>query len=152
MAVLGVGWLFLYRCGADWEMFLIGHGLIGLAGLVQSVIRGTVGGLILAVILHLTLLVFRAANGGFEATYRIVAFSAGSCYMLLPIPLVGPFFALVMQPIVLIYGIMYAHETSGWKAVASVFLPGILLLTCCVGVVILFLVPALAQYIPTQPQ
>jgi len=107
----------------------------------------TTGGIIAAAFFHVLLMIFGAANAGFEATYRVMAFGTGSVYMLLAIPLVGPLFAIVMQPIVLIYGLMYAHETSGGKALAAVLLP-MLLALCCLGIMFLPLLASLPHFPP----
>ena len=98
--------------------------------LAAALFGATLGGFIVAGIYHIGLLMFGGANAGFEATYRVVAFGTGSVYMLVPIPLVGPFFALVMYFVVLIYGLLYAHETTGGRAALAVFVP-FFLATCC---------------------
>jgi phage FluMu protein Com len=100
-----------------------------------ALISGTVGGLISAVMYHTCLLVCGAANGGFATTYRVVGFGLGSIYMLASLPIVGPLFAIVMQPIVLAYGFMNAHETDGWRAFLAAVLP-MLLGLCCFGFIL----------------
>jgi hypothetical protein len=55
-----------------------------------------------------------------------------------PIPLVGPFFALIMYFVVLIYGLMYAHETTGGRAALAVIVP-MFLMTCCMCPVMMLL-------------
>lgn len=155
-----LGWAFLFRGGmielgpgkqVSWEVFLIVYCFFALGQLTGAVFAATVGGLLLAVIFHMGLILV-GAKGGFETTYRVVAFGSGSVYMLLPIPIVGPFFALVMTPLVFIYGFMHAHEISGGRAVIGAFLPAILLVTCCAVVVIAFILPALAPYLHSPAQ
>jgi phage FluMu protein Com len=104
--------------------------------IAAAMLSGTVGGLVTAVMYHVSLLVCGGANAGFATTYRVVGFGLGSIYMLASLPIVGPVFAIVMQPIVLTYGFMNAHETSGIRAFLAAMLP-MLLGMCCFGFVLL---------------
>jgi hypothetical protein len=129
----------------QWEPFFLWFGSFALAGIVGTLVGAMIGGFIWALFFHLCLMAAGGANAGFEATYRVVAFGCGSVYMLMPIPLVGPLFFLVMQPVVLFYGFLYAHETSGARALAAVVLP-ILMAVCCLGLSVLLFVPAAASF------
>ena len=101
-----------------------------------ALISGTLGGVFSALLYHVSLLICGGANAGFTTTYRVVNFGLGSVYMLACLPLVGPIFALVMQPLVLTYGFMNAHETSGLRALLAATLP-LLLGLGCFGMVLL---------------
>jgi hypothetical protein len=119
-----------------WDRFFIRFGIMAVGMLFSALIGAALGGFINALILHLGLLMFGGANAGFEATYRVVAFGTGAVYMLLPIPLIGPFFASVMYFVVLIFGLIHAHETSGGRAVLAVLVP-LGLAACCMAPVLL---------------
>jgi len=86
--------------------------------------------------LHLILLMVRGAGGGFEATFRAVAYSYGA-YLFLAIPFCGGLIASVWSIIVAIIGLKEAHGTSGGKAAFAVLFP---LILCCVAVVLLMVV------------
>jgi hypothetical protein len=122
----------------SWEAFFIRFAISAVFYLFAAILAATLGGFIISGFYHLGLLMFGGANGGFEATYRVVAFGTGAVYMLAPIPLVGPFFALIMYFVVLIYGLLYAHETTGGRAALAVIVP-MFLMTCCTCPVIMLL-------------
>jgi hypothetical protein len=119
-----------------WDKFFISFGIMAVGMLFSALIGAALGGFVMALILHLGLLMFGGANAGFEATYRVVAFGMGAVYMLLPIPVIGLFFASVMFFVVLIFGLIHAHETSGGRAVLAVLVP-LGLAACCMAPVLL---------------
>ena len=86
---------------------------------------------ILAGMLHLFLLMVQGAKSGFEATFRVVAYS-GSPYLFLILPFCGGFLALIWSLVIMLIGFKHAHEISGGKAAFAVFFP---LIICC-GLVI----------------
>jgi len=86
--------------------------------------------------LHLVLLMVRGAAGGFEATFRAVAYSYGA-YLFMAIPFCGGLIASVWSIIVVIIGLKEAHGTSGGKAAFAVLFP---LILCCVAVALLMVV------------
>lgn len=106
-----------------WDMLVIGLGAAACVAIFMGLLIGTVGNLINAAMFHVCLLICGAANAGFTTTYRVVSFGIGSIFFLAAIPLVGPLLAFVMQPIVLTYGFMNAHETSGGRAFLAAILP-----------------------------
>jgi hypothetical protein len=116
--------------------------------MIAAVVAALIGGFITAGIYHLALLMFGGANAGFEATYRVVAFGTGAVYMLVPIPLVGPFFAIVMHFVVLIFGLMHAHETTGGRASMAVFGPA-LLVACCTCPLVILLFGSSLPFLPS---
>jgi hypothetical protein len=107
----------------QWDYFFLLFGGAALLLIPSALMAACIGGFISAVFFHITLMICGAANAGFEATYRVVAFGIGSVYILIAIPIVGPLFATIIQPLVLIYGFMFAHETDGWRALIAVILP-----------------------------
>jgi hypothetical protein len=100
----------------------------------------TVGLFVSAVITHLCLMLIGGANQGYETTYRVVAFSAGSVAWLDVIPCFGPLIHFVMSFVCPIQGLAAAHHTSVGKAAAAVILPIVLCvaLACGSGLLVFF--------------
>lgn len=84
---------------------------------------------------HLLMLMVRGANGGFEATFRAVAYSYGA-YLFMAVPFCGSLIATVWSIIVVIIGLKEAHGTSGGKAAFAVLFP---LVLCCAAVMLIML-------------
>lgn len=86
-----------------------------------------VGMFLWAGIMHLCLLLVGGAQRGFEATFRVVAYSeAASLFRLLPF--CGGIVALPWMIVVQVIGFKHAHQISSGKAIGAVLLP---LLLCC---------------------
>jgi hypothetical protein len=107
------------QVGMEIVTFLILAGLfaIGLA---------TLGLLVSAAITHACLMLVGGARLGFETTYRVLAFSAGSVAWLNVIPCFGPLIYFVMSFVCPIQGLAAAHGTTAVKAAAAVLLPLVL--------------------------
>jgi hypothetical protein len=127
-----------------WDIVALRLGGAACVAIVVGLLIGLVGNLINSVFYHVCLLVCGAANAGFETTYRVVSFGLGSIMVLAAIPIVGPLLALVMQPIVLTYGFMNAHETSGWRAFVAAILPW-LVVVAILAVVLLANLPTIIE-------
>jgi hypothetical protein len=112
-----------------WEALIIYGAFQLIGGIIGVVIAGVVGMFISAAIGHLCLMMVGGANAGYEATYRVLCFGAGSVAVLNAIPIVGPLIGIFMTFVVLIHGYTHAHEIPGGKAAMAVFLP--LILFCC---------------------
>jgi hypothetical protein len=82
---------------------------------------------ILSGMLHLFLLMVQGAKSGFEATFRVVAYSEAP-YLFLVLPFCGGFLAWIWSLVIILIGLQHAHETTGGKAAFAVFLP---LFVCC---------------------
>jgi hypothetical protein len=93
-----------------------------------------IGLFIWSAILHAFLWILGGAKEGFEATIRVVSYSAGSTYLFQLIPICGGLVGLIWSLVLQIIGMSRAHEISGGKAAAAVLLP---LLLCCVVLVAL---------------
>ena len=93
-----------------------------LNGLV-TLLWATGGLLVSAAITHLCLVLVGGARHGYETTYRVAAFTAGSIAWLNVVPCFGPLIALVMTLICQIQGLAQAHETNVGRAAAAVLLP-----------------------------
>ena len=78
-------------------------------------------------ILHVFLLMVNGAKKGYEATFRVVAYSY-SAYIFLVLPFCGQLISAVWIVVLYIIGLREAHEISGGKAAFAVFLPAII---CC---------------------
>jgi len=86
------------------------------------------GAFIWAAVVHLFLMLTGSANGGFEATFRALAYSGGATSMLQLVPLCGGYIYPVAY---LVYGVIAlkeVHRTSMWRVVVSMLL---ILLLCC---------------------
>jgi phage FluMu protein Com len=127
-----------------WDIIFYRFAGMACAGIFIALLQGTIGGLFWAGIYHVCLLLCGAAQGGFTTTYRVVSFGLGSLMMLGAIPIVGPVFSIVMMPIVLTYGFMNAHETSGGRAFVAAILP-LLFVLCLCGAIGLAFTPQLFE-------
>jgi phage FluMu protein Com len=107
-------------------------------GLVCSIIAipigVAIGSFIWAGIYHLMLMLVGGARAGFETTYRVVCYVAGSVALIQVIPFLGPFIGIIAHIVYTIIGFMNAHEISTGKAILAVLLP---MLVCC-GAIIAF--------------
>lgn len=82
---------------------------------------------------HLCLMMIGGANHGFEATFRVVAFTSASVAPLQLIPVLGPFVGGIWALVMEVLGLQQLHDTTGGKAAFAVLAP--LSLVCvCVGV------------------
>jgi phage FluMu protein Com len=132
------------RLEIQWDAKFLAFGGLACLAITGGLAKGTIGGLITAAMYHVCLLVTGGAAGGFQATYRVVAFGTGSVYMLTAIPLIGPLLALVMHFVVLTAGLKNAHEISGGRAFLALVLPALLGL-CCVGGLVLVYAPVFIE-------
>jgi len=112
---------------------LQGFGIAILA--VLAPIMVIVGIFVLAGCLHVVLMMVKGAHAGFEATFRVVAYSS-SPYLLTIIPFCGGIVALVWMVLLAIIGLREAHGTSGNRAAFAVLFPFIF---CC-GLLVLLVV------------
>lgn len=83
--------------------------------------------------LHLFLLFVHGARAGFEATFRVVAYSTTPLLFLI-IPYCGMLITIVWIIVLVMIGFKEAHEISGGKSAFAVLFP---FLFCC-GLLILF--------------
>ncbi len=78
-------------------------------------------------IYHLCLVIVGGAKNGMAATFRVLAYSE-STQLLLVIPILGQFIAMIWSFVLIIIGIKEAHETTTGRAVFAFLLPVIF---CC---------------------
>jgi hypothetical protein len=86
-------------------------------------------------LVHLILLLIGGNRLGFEATFRVMAYSASAAIFLL-IPFCGHAVIFFWALTVVTIGLQEIHEIEGWRAIAAVLL---LLLPCLFGCGILWL-------------
>jgi hypothetical protein len=123
--------------GGGGEIERLAPFLAGTASLVVNLLFGPVfiviGLFIGAGLFHLMLLAFGGATRGFEATFRVTAFSqAASIFNV--IPGCGGLIGLVYILVLLVIGLSEAHQISRGKAAAAVLVPFVLLCCCCGGI------------------
>lgn len=110
-------------------------------GLVAQVVFGPIGiviGLFVwAGIVHVMLLLLDGAAQGFEATFRVLAYSHASSVLSI-VPFCGGLIAALYGFVLSIIGLAQAQSISAWKATAAVLLPLFLCCCCCaIGIVIM---------------
>jgi len=107
------------------QTMLIGVGIGTLFFLPLFIIAGAY---IWSAIVHLFLMLTGSANGGFEATFRALAYSGGATSVLQLVPLCGGY---IYPMAYLVYGVIAlkeVHRTEMWRVVVSLLL---ILLLCC---------------------
>jgi hypothetical protein len=115
--------------------FLVGTGSL-IANLLFGPVFIVIGLFIGAGLFHLMLLAFGGASRGFEATFRVAAFSqAASIFNV--IPGCGGLIGLVYTLVLLTIGLSEAHQIGRGKAAAAVLVPFFVICCCCVGVIML---------------
>lgn len=97
----------------------------------------TVGVFFQAALTHVMMLMLGGNRLGFEATFRVVAYSEATSILLL-VPICGSALALIWSLIVLIVGLYNIHETAPWKAVVAVLAPMLLCFAVIGGIGLLF--------------
>jgi len=124
-------------CAFLWE-FLIAHGdllesfggfsisvgapIIFLIFIFLSPLLVSMSIVISSLIIHLLLLLVRAANNQFEATFRVVAYSQATRIWSI-VPLIGSPIGWIWRSIVQIIGLREIHETSYFKVILAFFIP-----------------------------
>jgi hypothetical protein len=129
-SALGSTWSFGQGSELDRIMPMLSSGM----GLVGQVVLGplavTIGLFLVSAVVHLCLLALGGATNGFEATFRVAAYSEAAMVIRI-VPVCGDVVAIVYYVILAIIGVSEAHRISGLKAAAAVLLPFVLLCCCC---------------------
>ena len=140
--MVGLFWQFLWM--SDILYSLLGRhlteyslGLIYAACLILSPLYVVVTLCLESLILHVCLVLVRAGKSGFEATFRVVAYSQGTQVWAF-IPFLGGMAALVWQCIVQMVGLREIHEVSYGKIVLAFLIPFVLFLLVVAGLVATF--------------
>ncbi len=119
--------------GAPIEAVALQIGFQVVGAIIGTVLGATLGCFISSGILHVCLLMVGGEKNGYEATFRVVAYSAGTFGAFQIIPILGPCVGFIWQIVVTIIGLANAHETSGGKAALAYFIP----LIACFGCIII---------------
>jgi hypothetical protein len=98
----------------------------------------TVNLFISSIIIHVLLFLVRGGRNGFEATFRVVAYSQATRAWSV-IPLVGGAIGWIWRSIVYIIGLKEVHETSYGKVILAFSIPFVLLILFIAGAVIFIL-------------
>jgi hypothetical protein len=113
------------------EEFVISTGM-KIVFMVFSPVLVLIGTFIGAGILHISLLITGGEKNGFEATFRVVAYSSGATALFQILPICGGFIGGIWAIVAQVIGAREMHETTTGKAVLAVLLP----LICCCGCII----------------
>ncbi len=105
--------------------FAFGIGLMPILALLQP--------FIMAGIYHLCLIMFGGAQNGYEATYRVVAYTQGATAVWNILPVCGGFLNGIWALVSTIIGLREAHQTTTGRAVAAVLVPIVVLCGCICG-------------------
>ncbi len=120
------GWV--RRLGENMGVFVFGSGIAGLLLLPLSLI-------ITAAVLHLFAMMTGCAKNGFNATFRVVAYSMGP-QVLAWIPCVGAVAGLY-RAVLIVMGLAKLHDSTIGRALAAILIPiGVLMLCLCGGVAV----------------
>lgn len=114
--------------GGTGAMFV--GGIVGfLMSFITVPISVAIGAFVGPGIIHLCLMLLKAAPRPFETTFRVVNYANGALAALYVVPVIGMIAMIPWSIIVLILGISKAQEISAGKAALAIFLP---LIVCCV--------------------
>ena len=108
--------------------------LIFAAWIVLSPVFIVIWSFIYAGILHLSLMIIKGNEQGFEATYRAVTYST-STYLFNLIPFCGGVIGGIWQVVITIIGLKETHGISTGKAIVAWILP---IIFCCGCGIVLF--------------
>jgi hypothetical protein len=128
------------QMGSGGDLERLAPFLVGTTSLIVNLLFGPVfivmGLFIGAGLFHLMLLAFGGATRGFEATFRVAAFSqAASIFNV--VPGCGGLIGLVYTLVLLVIGLSEAHQISRGKAAAAVLVPFVLICCCCAAIGVL---------------
>ena len=125
--MFSVFWQFLILSGG---LLSIGHifagqftfGLIFLILIVFIPIGIMIALFVTSAVWHLFLLILKGADNGFEATFRVIAYSQ-AVQLWGIIPIIGGWISFIWQIIIQIIGLKEIHETSYLKVIFAFLIP-----------------------------
>ena len=103
-----------------------------------------IGLFIVSGILHLSLMVVGGGRKGFEATFRVVAYT-NSTGVFSIVPLLGGFIAGIYNIVLWIIGLRESHRISTGKATLAVFLPVIVAIVFSIIVFFMIFIPLITS-------
>jgi hypothetical protein len=98
---------------------------------------------VVAGLTHLFLMLLGGARRGFEATFRVVAYSSATAVFSI-LPFCGGLIGLVWRAVVAILGLAEAHGIGRGTAAGAVLLP-VLLFCCCCGLAVAIAIGSMAS-------
>ena len=136
-------WEFLMAHGDLFESFgglsiSVGAPIIFLIFIFFSPLFVSISIVISSLVIHLLLLLVRAANNQFEATFRVVAYSQATRIWSI-IPFIGSPIGWIWRGIVQIIGLKEAHKTSYLRIIIAFSLPIVLLILVAFGAIFFLL-------------
>jgi phage FluMu protein Com len=127
---------FFVRLGGDARAFSQPAGAIGfICSIVVTPFAVAAVSFILTGIYHLMLMLVGGNQFGFETTYRVWCYGAGTTGLLQVIPFLGGIASFIAHIVYMVLGLMKAHEISAGKAVLAVLLP---ILLCCSAILLMW--------------
>ncbi len=78
-------------------------------------------------LLHLMLTLFGVPQPSFAVTVRVFCYAVGTSFLLILIPLCGPFFFVPCAVVYLVLGLKEAHRTDAFRPLFAVMVPAFLL-------------------------
>jgi hypothetical protein len=116
------------------EYFSGTHPAMLAAQLLGAPLYALVNVFLAAGVIHLFLLLLKAAPRGFETTLTVVGYAAGvQLVAAAPVPGLAALAAFVWFLVAMIVGLGEAQRCGNGKAAAATLLPGVLLCLCCCG-------------------
>lgn len=136
----GLFWQFLFMAGSFHHMTQgyfsrFGTALVFAGILVLSVLFTIVSLVVTSLIIHGCLFLVGGGRNGFEATFRVVAYSQAT-QILAFVPFLGGVAALVWQLIVQMIGLREIHEISYARIILAFLIPFVLLLVVLVALIV----------------
>jgi hypothetical protein len=114
---------------AEMQKTGLSPGLQFLLSLLLAPVVFVVGVFVASGVVHLLLLLFGGAPGGFETTLRVNAYSAAPSVVLV-FPFLGWLISTIWWVVLLILGLATAHRVPGGRAAAAVLVPFLLCCAC----------------------
>ena len=106
-------------------------------------------------IFHLCLMIVGAGKRGFEATFRVVAYTNGSTSVFALVPILGGIIITFYNLVLWIIGFRESHRTTTGRAVIAVLLPMIVMMLFIGLLVVAIVIPLILSQgqmgIPEQP-
>jgi hypothetical protein len=140
-----------YMIGFFWEFFLISAGIMPyggdflsripvnwlfLAGMILSPVLVILNMFVTGAVIHILMLAFNSGKGGFEGTFKVIAFGQATKSLAF-IPFIGGVVGWFWNLVVIVTGLKEIHNTSGLKAAAAVIVSLILKLLMLLPVILL---------------
>jgi hypothetical protein len=144
-SMAGYMWSFAFGSSLPSGITLSKGGTVAVAFLVPLLVF--MGFVLAALLLHVSLFLVGGANEDFEATFRVVCYSAATDLFAV-LPIIGGFVGLAWKIYITVIGVREVHRISTGKSVLAFALPS---LVCCglvlggIALVLMLVGPALTK-------